>query len=64
MQRHVCVAGAARSEAADGVLVVQVLQRVERGGLRAGGQQPTQTHPTGHLLNEQSLVIDFMRVTK
>ena len=45
------ISGAARPEAADGVLVVQVLQRVERGGLRAGGQQPTQTHQTGHFVN-------------
>ena len=51
MQRHDCVAGAARSEAADGVLVVQVLQRVERGGVRAGGQQPTETYKTGHVVN-------------
>ena len=53
-------AGAARPEAADGVLVVQVLQRVERGGLRAGRQQQTQTHQTGHVLKEhlQGAAID------
>ena len=45
------VAGATRSEAADSVLVVQVLQRVERGGLRAGGQQPAETDKTGPLVS-------------
>ena len=44
------IAGATRAEAPDSVLVVQVLQWLERGRLRAGRQQPTETHSTRHVM--------------